>query len=65
MKKTEPGQPLSDRELLQRIDGKMDKVSAELKSIQRGATVSGAVAGGLSGGIVSLTVAYIKSLMGA
>jgi hypothetical protein len=59
--------PVTERELLLRIDGKIDAMRTDFKHIKREAVfsgaVAGAVAGGLSGAVVAVGVAYIKAQM--
>jgi len=59
---------LSERQLLLRIDGKLDQVSRDVGEIKRQAVgaggVAGGVAGGLAGGVVAVAVGYIKAKLG-
>ena len=50
--------------LLRRIDGKMDTVVGRLDAVERRATVAGACSGSLAGGVVALTIGYIRAKMG-
>jgi len=50
--------------LLRRIDGKMDTVVDRLDAVERRAMVVGASSGALAGGVVSLTIGFIRAKMG-
>ncbi len=50
--------------LLRRIDGKMDTVVDRLDTVERRAMVVGASSGALAGGVVSLTIGFIRAKMG-
>jgi hypothetical protein len=50
--------------LLRRIDGKVDKVTAQLDAVDRRAAVAGGISGSVAGGVVALAVGYIKAKMG-
>lgn len=55
---------LSERQLLLRIDDKLDLVQQDLVDVKRQAAVSGAISGGMAGGLVAVGIAYIKAKMG-
>jgi len=50
--------------LLKRIDGKVDKVTAQLDAVGRRAAVAGGLSGSIAGGLVAIAVSYIKAKMG-
>jgi len=50
--------------LLQSIDGKVDKVTAQLDAVGRRAAVTGGLSGSIAGGVVAIAVHYIKMRMG-
>ncbi len=50
--------------LLRRIDGKVDKVTAQLDAVGRRAAVTGGLSGSIAGGVVAIAVGYIKAKMG-
>jgi hypothetical protein len=56
--------PVSERDILLRIDGKVDKLDRNMTTIKRDVVRSGAIAGALAGGIASVAVAYIKAQFG-
>jgi|GEM_PF-2338767 len=57
-----------ERELLQRIDAKMDLMALRMDGLERRAATAGAVAGGVSGGlaggVVAVGILYIKAKLG-
>lgn len=59
---------LSERQLLLRIDRKLDRVTSDLGEVKRQAAVAGGVAGGIAGGVaggvVAVAIGYIKAKMG-
>ncbi len=60
--------PSSERDLLLRMDAKIDTVISGLEHAQRRAAIAGVVAGGISGsvagGMMTLGIAYIKAKLG-
>jgi len=50
--------------LLRRIDGKVDKVTAQLDAVGRRAAVTGGLSGSIAGGLAAIAVHYIKMKMG-
>jgi hypothetical protein len=57
------GQP-TELELLRRIDGKVDKVTAQLDAVDRRACLAGGLSGSVAGGVVAIAIGYIKAKMG-
>ena len=59
---------LSEREILLRMDAKIDTVIDGLEQTQRRAAIAGVVAGGISGsvtgGVMTLGIAYLKAKLG-
>jgi hypothetical protein len=55
---------VTERDILLRIDGKVDKLDRNMTTIKRDVVRSGAIAGALAGGVVSVAVAYIKAQFG-
>ena len=54
------GEDLSERELLQEINRKMDVADAKIDALKFQATKQGALAGAISGGVVAAAFEYIK-----
>ena len=55
---------LTDRQLLESVDGKLDKLSDNLQHARRDAAIAGGVAGALSSAIVSTSILLLKRKLG-
>lgn len=51
-------------QLLRRVDRKLDDMNGKLDRIRKEAIVSGATAGGLTGGIIAAGIALAKAKLG-
>ena len=51
-------------ELMRRMDGKMDLLAMRLDKIEKNSRNAGAIAGGISGGLVATGIALLKAKFG-
>ena len=55
---------LTDRQLLENVDRKLDMLGEQMRHARRDAAIAGGVAGALTGAIVSASVLLIKIKLG-
>ncbi len=55
---------VSDRQLLESVDSKLDALAVDLQNSRRDAAVAGAVSGALVSAIVTISILLIKSKLG-
>ena len=58
----------SERDLLVRIDSKMDRLVVDIDNLRdearRAGALAGTISGGLAGGIVAISIALLRARMG-
>lgn len=55
---------VSDRQLLESVDSKLDELTADLRNSRRDAAVAGSISGALTSAIVTISILLIKSKLG-
>lgn len=55
---------MTDRQILESVDHKLDTLSDELRHVRRDAAIAGGVAGALTSAIVSTSILLIKHKLG-